>query len=46
MAHGSSMDFGRPVVRETSQILCLKTWPRKTRGYAVKITSYATLMSY
>ena len=36
----------RPVVREASQNLCLKTWPRKTRGYAVKIKSYATPMSY
>ena len=27
------------------QNLCLKTWPPKTRGYAVKIKSYATLTS-
>lgn len=46
MAHGSSMDLSLLVVRETSQNLCLKTWPRKTRGYAVKIKSYATPMSY
>ena len=46
MAHSPSMDFGRPAVRETSQNLCLKTWPQRTRGYAVKIKSYATLMSY
>ena len=46
MAHGSSMDLSRPVVRETSQSLFLKTWPPKTRGYAAKIKSFATLMSY
>ena len=46
VAHGPSMDLSRPVVRETSQNLCLKTWPPKTRGYVVKITSYATLTSY
>ena len=45
MAHGSPMDLSRPAVRETSQNLCLKTWPPKTRGYAVKIKSYATLTS-
>jgi hypothetical protein len=45
MAHGSSMDFGRPAVRETSQNLCVKIWPPKMPGCAVKITSYATLMS-
>ena len=45
MAHSSSMDFGRLAVREPSQNLCLKIWPPKTRGYAVKIKSYATLMS-
>ncbi|UQV54262.1 hypothetical protein L2D23_00580 [Corynebacterium pseudodiphtheriticum] len=45
MAHGSSMDLGRPAVREASQNLCLKIWPPKTRGYAVKIASYATPMS-
>ena len=45
--HGTRLVNGpsRPVVRETSQNLCLKTWPRKTRGFAVKIKSYATLMS-
>ena len=29
MAHGPSMDFGRPAVQETSQNLCLKIWPPK-----------------
>ena len=46
MAHGPSMDLSLPAVQETSQNLCLKTWPQRTRGYAVKIKSYATLMSY
>ena len=45
-AHGPSMDLSLPAVQETSQNLCLKTWPQRTRGYAVKIKSYATLMSY
>ena len=40
------MDLSLLVVQETPQKLCLKIWLRKTRGYAVKITSYATLMSY
>jgi len=39
------MDLSLPVVRETPQNLCLKIWPPKTRGYVVKTTSYATLMS-
>ncbi|WP_206759763.1 hypothetical protein, partial [Corynebacterium belfantii] len=46
MAHGPSMDLSLPAVQETSQNLYLQTWPRKTRGYAVKIKSYATLTSY
>jgi len=46
MAYGPSMDFGRPAVRETSQNLCLKIWPPKTRGFAVKIKSYATPMNF
>ena len=45
MAHGSSMDFGRPAVREPSQSLCLKIWPPKTQGCDVKTISSATLMS-
>ncbi len=45
MAHSSSMDLSLPGVRETSQNLCLKIWPPRTRGYAVKIRNYATLMS-
>ena len=45
MAHGSSMDLSLPAVPGASQNLCLKIWPPKTPGYAVKITSYATLMS-
>ena len=40
------MDLGLPAVRETLQNLCLKIWPPKTRGYAVKITSYATPMNF
>ena len=39
-AHNSSMDLSLLVVRETSQNLFLKIWPPKTRGYAVKITSF------
>ena len=46
MAHGSSMDLSRPAVRETSQNPCLKIWPPKTRGFAVKIKSYATPMNF
>ena len=34
------MDLSLPAVQETPQNLCLKTWLRKTRGYAVKITSF------
>ena len=45
MAHSPSMDLSLPAVRETSQNPCLKIWPPKTRGFAVKIKSYATLMS-
>ena len=33
-------------MQETPQNLYLKIWPPKTRGYAVKIKSSATLMSY
>ena len=46
MAHGSSMDLSLPGVRGASQNLYLKIWLPKTRGCAVKIKSYATLMSY
>ena len=28
VAHGLSMDVSRPAVRETSQNLCLKMWPK------------------
>ena len=45
MAHSSSMDLSLPAAWETSQNQCLKTWPPKTRGYVVKIKSFATLMS-
>ena len=45
MAHGKTMDLSLLAVREPSQNLYLKIWPPKTRGYAVKITSYAILMS-
>ena len=45
MAHSSSMDLSLPAVRETSQNLCVKIWLPKTRGYVVKIKSYAILMS-
>ena len=46
MAHGSSMDLSLPAVRETLQNLRLKIWPPKTRGYAVKIKSYARPMNF
>ncbi len=46
MAHGSSMDLSLPAVQETSQNLYLKIWPPKMPGCAVKIKSYAILMSY
>jgi len=39
------MDLSLPVVRGASQNLCVKIWLPKTRGYVVKIKSYATLMS-
>ena len=45
MAHGSSMDLSLPAVRGASQNLCVKIWLPKTRGYVVKIKSYAILMS-
>ena len=45
MAHSSSMDLSLPGVQESPQSLCLKIWPPKTQGYAVKIKSYAILMS-
>ena len=45
MAHRPAMGLSLPAVWETSQNPCLKIWPPKTRGYAVKITSYAILMS-
>ena len=45
MAHSSSMDLSLLAVQEEPQNLFLKIWPPKTRGYAVKIKSYATLMS-
>lgn len=37
--------LSRPAVRETFQNLCLKIWLPRTRGYVVKIKSYATLTS-
>ena len=46
VAHSSSMDLSLPAVRETPQNPCLKIWPPKTRGYAVKIKSYATPMNF
>ena len=46
MAHGSSMDLSLLAVQEEPQNLCLKMWLPKTRGYVVKIKSYAILMSY
>ena len=45
MAHGSSMDLSLPAVPGASQNLCVKIWLPKTRGYVVKIKSYAILMS-
>jgi len=36
----------QPAVLGASQNQGLKMWPPNMRGYAVKITSYATLMSY
>ena len=45
MAHGSSMDLSLPAVQETSQNLYLKIWLPKMPGCAVKIKSYAILMS-
>ena len=46
--HGTQPVNGpnRPAVRETSQNPCLKIWPPKTRGFAVKIKSYATPMNF
>ena len=45
MAHSSSMDLSLLAVQEEPQNLCLKIWLPKTRGYVVKIKSYAILMS-
>ena len=45
MAHGLSMDLSLLAVQEAPQNQCLKIWPPKMPGYAVKIKSYATLMS-
>ena len=45
MAHGSSMDLSLLAVQETPRNLYLKIWLPKTRGYVVKIKSYAILMS-
>ena len=45
MAHGSSMDLSLPAVQETPQNLYLRIWPPKMPGCAVKIKSYAILMS-
>ena len=46
MTHSPAMDSAGPPHTETSQYQCLETWPRKTRGYAVKAKSCATRTSF